>query len=468
MDPFTRLPNEIIDAIFIHLRPDEVWTTQQCSTSTERALDPHLRTRLHAIDYLMWWACRDGNNKAVRKAVSLGADVSVVRAVPGDRSDSEHSTIHCACYNLDTVRLLLDLGVRLDIDFKGVADEGRENLERNFNPEVYKLFSDRGMTDQFIDFKDSIDHCLSQEIIGWWNEIVEGPDIMENISILLELGASSVTLIQNPGGFTGTTLSYTIKCMHDWYDYQPAPWCLPILKLLLSKRPDLNAPSLEITGRFLRDPDVLMWWEAHVCPIAAAVWCMVVLGYEYLISHGASFEPVWHLGESGRDIDSTPIFFLCKDWHDSIGLEGRTLLFDDGKLGIIKLFIERGSVKKLGLRFVKNVLRPITDEEIEGDKQPAVIERSHILLRLILRDENLDPNNRGAIHELISEIVDQAFANVSGSGQFLYFSNIIDSILVAILLQKGAKLETRSLTKDVRDYVVSELQRDPYNIRIDI
>ena len=78
MNPFQRLPNEIIDAIFTNMHPVNVWRFQQSAKSSERALDPHLRTRPYALDKLMEFGCKNGNNKAVRKAVSLGADVSVM------------------------------------------------------------------------------------------------------------------------------------------------------------------------------------------------------------------------------------------------------------------------------------------------------------------------------------------------------------------------------------------------------
>ena len=207
---------------------------------------------------------------------------------------------------------------------------------------------------------------------------------MERISILLELGASSVTLIQRGGEPVGTTLSYLIKCIYDWWDY-PLEWSLPIFKLLLSKRPDLNAPSLEMTRRFLKDPDVPISWQSWFCPIAVAVGHMVALGttevmdmlleagakldlpvhaslqplftyametetydspgYEYLCSRGARFEPVWHPQEPVEDHDLLPIFLLCHNWQDE-------LLLNDGRFGVLKLFVERGAVKNVGLRFI--------------------------------------------------------------------------------------------------------------------
>ena len=303
----------------------------------------------------------------------------------------------------------------------------------------------------------------------------------------------------------GTTLSYLIKCIYDWWDY-PSEWSFSILKLLLSKRPDLNAPSLEMTRRFLEDPDVPISWQSWFCPIAVAVGHMVALGatevidmlleagakldlpthtcfqplalyaylteshdgpgYKYLETHCASFEPLWHpREESVDDGASIPIFQLCRDLRFFSTLAYHTaLVLDDKLFGVMKLFIERGAVKNVGVRFISDVLRPMGDGPYNADTQSAIIKRSHILLKLTLQDDNLNPNKPGEICGLFSEIVDQAINNPTGAGR----GNIIDPIIAAILLQKGARLETRSRTKEARDHVISQLQRDPYNISFDI
>lgn len=508
MNPFQRLPNEILDAIFIHLSPYEVWKAQQCSASTEQALDPHMRTRRSAADYLMLSACDTGNNQAVRKAVSLGADVSVVRPLPTDSSDSERSTIFCASFHPETVNLLLDLGARFDIDFKGVSSEKRKDNERDLSSEFYKLCSDRGITDQFVDFQACIDDSLFNRVQNWWFEGGGHDGLMNRISILLELGASSVTLLETPGQPTVTTLSHLIRDIQYQYDHYSTLWGLPILKLLLSKRPDPNSPSLEMTRKFLNDSDIEISWDTFACPIAAAVGCMVSsgttevmdllleagakldlpthtyfqplaqyaylskthdgLGYKYLESNGASFEPLWHPGEESVDDDagaSIPILQLCRHLrYFSPVFYGGTLLGDDKLFGVMRLFIERGAVKNVGIRFIKDVLRPMGHQPYNADTQPIIIERSHILLKLTLQDDNLNPNKPGEIRGLFSEIVDQAINNPAGTQRV----NIIDPIIVAMLLQKGARLETRSRTKEARDRVVSQLQRDPYNISFDI
>lgn len=506
MNPFQRLPNEILDAIFIHLEPEEVWTTQQCSASTERTLDPHMRTRRHAIDHLMWWACENGNNQAVRKAISLGADVSILRALPHQRS--EHSTVLYASFHPDTANLLLDLGARFGIEFKGASIDMRKDYERDLSPEFYKLCSDRGITEQFVDFQACIDDCLFERIQNWWFESGDYDAGMKRISILLELGASSVTLLETPEQPTVTTLSCLIRNIQDWYDHYSTLWGLPILRLLLSKRPNPNSPSLEMTRKFLNDPDIPISWDAFTCPIAAAVGCIVSfgttevmdllleagakldlpthtyfqplaqyaylsrtydgIGYKYLENNGASFEPLWHPEEESVDDDagaSIPILKLCRDLrYFSPVFYGGTLLGDDNLFGVMKLFIERGAVRNVGIRFIKDVLRPMGHLPYDADTQPIIIERSYLLLKLTLQDDNLNPNKPGEICALFSEIADQAINNPAGAGRV----NIIDPIIVAMLLQKGARLETRSRTKEARDHVISQLQRDPYNISFDI
>lgn len=60
------------------MHPVDVWRFQQSSKSSERALDPYLRTRPYALNDLMTVACVRGNNGAIQKAVSLGANVSMI------------------------------------------------------------------------------------------------------------------------------------------------------------------------------------------------------------------------------------------------------------------------------------------------------------------------------------------------------------------------------------------------------
>lgn len=190
-------------------------------------------------------------------------------------------------------------------------------------------------------------------------------------------------------------------------------------------------------------------------------------GYDYLCGHGAKFEPIWHPGESVGYYNSISIFRLCQDWVE----DGGPLLLDDGQFGVTKLFIERGAVKNVGIRFIKDALRPMMGI-LHRDANPSIlIQRSHTLLKLVLQDVNPNPNMASEMDDLLLEIVEEVTVVGPGNAN-LEFGDIVDPITVALLLEKGAKLTTRAhgnwATKDVRDVVVSQLEKDPYNITCDI
>ena len=382
MNPFTRLPNEIIDEIFFRLDTAVIWKFQQSSPSPETLLDSHLRVRPHALDELMFYGCQHGNNEAVRKAVSLGANVSIT-----SRNGYDQSTILCASTHLKTVSLLFDLGARLDVHGRGFTTRDRREAEDTRCPKFYQLCWNRGASDQFVDFQGSIDSALYMEVLrAKWSTFLMSSQPYEwshaicSVQSLVKLGANSTaTFEENPG--RGTILS---RFIHDCTNRSSTLPGASFIKLLLSEQSDINAAALQMTHGFLEQrPDGSLL--QCTCPIVAAVQHMgrhastVILdslleagakldlpvhaslqplftyametetydspGYEYLCSRGARFEPVWHPQELIEDHDLLPIFLLCHNWQDE-------LLLNDGRFGVLKLFVERGAVKNVGLRFI--------------------------------------------------------------------------------------------------------------------
>lgn len=154
------------------------------------------------------------------------------------------------------------------MDFNGLVDTERRIRERGKSAEFLHLCSERGVRDQFIDFQDAIDHSLFDHVADVTDKEFEkwNADDIDKVSILLELGANSTALSEEQPAHT--TLSYLIKNMGEQC---PAPLCLPIIRLLLSKHPDLNAPSRELTQKVLESQNGFDCAEAGTCPIAVAV-----------------------------------------------------------------------------------------------------------------------------------------------------------------------------------------------------
>ncbi|RBR21403.1 uncharacterized protein FIESC28_04940 [Fusarium coffeatum] len=505
MNPFQKLPNEIIDAIFTNMHPANVWRFQQSAKSSERALDPHLRTRRYALDQLIEFGCKYGNNRAVRKALSLGADVSVM-TVFGFGGYLQKSTILSASLHLDTVTLLFDLGARLDIS----PDRNCHGLQKYNTAEFFKLCSDRGARDQFDDFQSCIDRSLLENLpyIGESHD-----DAIDKVSMLMELGANPTKCMDEY--FDRTAVSKLIadmegehykrtevsKLVTDTEGSYSTSWGFPVLELLLSSEQlDLNSPSLWLTEDFLKNTE--MPPSQVQSPIAAAVRHMAVTGstqimdmlleagaklnlpvhaslqpllvyadatgnpdgpgYDYLCSHGATFEQTWHPEDFVEDYDSRPIFLLCSVWNRP------PFILDVGNLGVITLFIERGAVKDVEIRFIKNSLRPMMGMDHEGAIPFNVIARYHFLLKLVLRDANISPSMSDEMNDLLREIVAETTVETTELGLSLDFSNIVDPVAVALLLERGAKLNAAVhgswTTQDVRHDVASKLEKQPYFI----
>lgn len=438
MNPFQSLPNEILDAIFLNMPPTDVWRFQQASKSCERALDPHLQTRRFALDSLMLFGCREGNHQVIRKAVSLGANVSTIRLQRHRQWESW--TIFAASRHLDTVALLFDLGARLDINPNEIPDQERRKIQRERTPKFLKLCSDRGVREQFLDFQDCLDHGLVKSLPDPGAAILQYPGPFPDgdtrrISILMDLGANPTawTEAYNPG----TALSDLIEDMQ--YEY-PAPWGLPALKLLLSKQPDLNIQCQRLTRSFLENPERFPFQS--FCPISTAIRHMAYTGsthvmdmllhagakldlpvhanlqpllvyaeavespdspgFDYLCRHGAKFEQLWHPEEPVDAGHLRPIFRLCERW------ERRPIILEDGKFGVVKLFIERGGIKKVAIPFIKAELRPMMGLDHGDVTLFAMIGRYHFLLKLVLQDGNLNPDLPQEIDDLLLDIVWEA------------------------------------------------------------
>lgn len=494
MNPFQRLPNEIIDAVFTTMHPADIWRFQQSAKSSERVLESHLRTQRYALDRLMLFGCREGNNGVIRKAVSLGASVSTI--VPPRYKRRESWSILAASRHPHTVALLFDLGARLDINPNKTNKQDLHKFQRWVSPKFLQVCADRGARKQFVDFQDCINQSLIDHLPRYGER--EG-DAIGKLSMLLELGANSTAWTEEHD--TETAISNMIAEMQPRY---PAVWGLPTIDLFLSKKPDLNAPSLRLTRRFSEDPS--KYPAEDDCPIAVAVKYMAATrtalimdmllsagakldlpvhanlqpllvyaeateisdgqGYDYLCRHGANFEQIWQPEQPVQNYHSRPIFRLCQIW------EQRPLILENGKVGVIKLFIKRGGIKKVAIPFIKDALRPMMSLDHEGVESFIVIGRYHLLMKFVLQDDNLNPDLPHEIDDLLLEIVEESTVETTELGSSLNFSNIVDPVTVALLLEKGAKLDTAVhgswTTQDVRNDVASKLEEEPYFIACNI
>ena len=94
------------------------------------------------------------------------------------------------------------------------------------------------------------------------------------------------------------------------------------------------------------------------------------------------------------------------------------------------------------------------------------------MMKLVLQDANISPSMLDEMNGLLLEIVEEATIETTELGTSLNFSNIVDPVTVALLLERGAKLNTAVhgswTTQDVRNDVASKLEEAPYFIACNI
>ncbi|QPC79058.1 hypothetical protein HYE68_009810 [Fusarium pseudograminearum] len=453
-NPFRNLPNEIIDLIFNHLLPSEVWMVQNSIKSTEHALDSHLLARQHAVDDLMEWACRQGSLQAVDKAVSLGADTSLVQVPETSVLRSPTSTIALASNHLDLVKHLFHLGANL-----------RPHLQKDIQSEIFlgqkpqllKLCLEHCSKDQFTDLQVNLDQALFRFVSGvhYPRSLPIIADILDKVRYWLELGANPTALCR--GGTTSldiAILSFT-NLRHTYY---PSSIVDPLVNLLLSAKPDLNANALYETQNFMAEGGRI---QSQYCPIRSAIFhtfctkstkilelllqagakldlpvyaelnplvyyasiCRVYDAdlFDFLFSHGASVRPKWLHDERGEYHDVTPIHKLWEHWG------GRRCLLDDYKFAVIKLFIGRHAVQDIAAEFVRHLFRPRAIIDDETEFKPLMMKRSRVILKLILQNCNFKTSMVEEMEDLFHEIIQLEKTNSP-------WESIVDPILKDMLM----------------------------------
>ncbi|EKJ73696.1 hypothetical protein FPSE_06314 [Fusarium pseudograminearum CS3096] len=452
-NPFRNLFNEIIDMIFNHLSPSDVWMVQNSIKSTEHMLDSHLLARRHAVDDLMEWACRQGSIQAVNKAVLLGADPSLVQVPETSVLRYPISTIALASNHLDLVKHLFHLGATLP---PHVHEDIHAEVFFGQKPQLLKICLEHCPKYQFTNLQVNLDLALERQVRC---TIVTTSDkraaAMDKVKYWLELGANPTALCR--GGTTSldiAILSFT-NLRHTYY---PSSIVDPLVNLLLSAKPDLNANALYETQNFMAEGGRI---QSQYCPIRSAIFHMFCTKstkilelllqagakldlpvyaelnplvyyasicrvydadlFDFLFSHGASVRPKWLHDERGVYHDVTPIHKLWEHWG------GRRCLLDDYKFAVIKLFIGRHAVQDIAAQFVRHLFRPRAIIDDETEFKPLMMKRSRVILKLILRNCNFKTSMVEEMEDLFHEIIQLERTNSP-------WESIVDPILKDMLI----------------------------------
>ncbi|RGP65340.1 hypothetical protein FSPOR_7361 [Fusarium sporotrichioides] len=460
-NPFTKLPNEIIDEILNHLTPVEVWKFQRYNKCIEQTLDHHLLTRRHALNALMEWACQQGNLQAVEKAVSLGASPNLVDVVivPGHSEPRRStSTIVLASDHPDLVNHLFCLGANLQPDY--VYHQVHQEIFSGQRPQLLRPCLNHCTEDQFTNLPVDLDQSLRDQI-GHTIRVTlrEVPAAIDKVKCWLELGADPMALHEKRYETPLSSLSFAIlvsRTVVHWY--RMSPRIVPLTELLLSTKPDLNAMAHDMTLKSLKWGRTI---HMTACPIVASVIHMArtmsteimellleagakldlpvhvelnplvvyakfssiydTTGYDFLFRHGASVLPRWYSDERGLYQGATPIYELWRVWG------GRICLLHGAKFETIKLFIERHALQNIAVQFIRQRFRPRVEADDDLKDRVIMMERSRIILQLILQDINFKTTMAEEMEGLLKEVLQWERTNSP-------LKSIIDPILKDLLM----------------------------------
>lgn len=143
--------------------------------------------------------------------------------------------------------------------------------------------------------------------------------------------------------------------------------------------------------------------------------------FDFLFSHGASVRPKWLHDDRGEYHDVTPIHKLWEHWG------GRRCLLDDYKFAVIKLFIGRHAVQNIAAQFVRHLFRPRPSIDDKTEFKPLMMERSRVILELILRNCNFKTTMVEEMEDLFHEIIQLEKTNSP-------WESIVDPILKDMLM----------------------------------
>ncbi|KAL6913575.1 hypothetical protein FSHL1_011250 [Fusarium sambucinum] len=448
--PLQNLPNEIMDIIFNQLTPSNVWSAQQSSKSIEHALDFHLLARRHAVDELMEWGCTQGSIEAINKAVSLGADPNLIEKPTKSGPFHSTSTIALASNHPYLVNHLFRLGANLRLAY--VYEDVHQEIFLQQKPQLLKSCLNHCTKDQFTSLQFNLDKSLHQQVTNITGSMSsKRTAAMEKVKCWLELGANPMSFCLPPSTSLSTAILAFSTSRH-WN--QVSLQIISLVKLLLSAKPDLNALAVHMNHKSITQ---LKYDEGQACPIVAATINMArtgstdimellleagakidlpiqvefnplvvyakqsldynARGYDFLFSYGANVLPDWY----NEHHNLTPILELWNVWG------GRRCLLNDMNFNTIKLFIERHAVQNVATAFVEHWFRQPVSVDIDAKSKHLMMERSRMILKLILRDFNFKTTMAEEMKPLLQTIIQ---LEKTGSPD----QSIIDPILKDMLM----------------------------------
>ncbi|KAF4944589.1 hypothetical protein FSARC_14632 [Fusarium sarcochroum] len=267
------LPIELFEPVLYSLTLTEISILQQCSKALYASLNPYIFSFPTSVNKLLQWGCLHGETWAIKKAVSYGADISVVDYF-SIRTQTLYLTLLRHQYN--TFRYLLDSGAQ--IDAKGVSRSRKRAFRRRFfdprDPKFIQLLLMHCSKDEISQYQSGVDRALLSSV-----KMRLDPKICQ---AWLDLGANPVDLGPKDARNPHSALAVAVLS-----------GLVSLTKLLLSYKPDLDLLSRRMR-RGSETRNNLCPWNA--CPMLAAA--------RYMATNGSTIM-LYMLLDAGGDINAS-------------------------------------------------------------------------------------------------------------------------------------------------------------------
>ncbi|CAH0037972.1 unnamed protein product [Clonostachys solani] len=352
--PIELIPNEILDAILDHLLASDLVNLWKCSTQLSyRTLDALFRSP-EACQRSMLMACKNGDVRLIRAALSHGADVDIITVDHSDTKlfeDPDHSNMIMGPDVQEFSTLVLTAKRKHEKAFSTLLDLGANpnSLDRSQRKNLAKAVrrqSCEPLLRRLMDAESGSNPLLTS---------AEGPI---NLVALIRRGASLSlleALIDKGGDPNGVTRGAEKTTLRSPLSQAIEMGSVPVFELLVGKGADVNG-RLECFGKFHHKPDdPFVYRRPEHIPIFAAASRMARTGrcdmMDLCLGHGADINmlaPAF-LGNRFTSIDleyarffvMTPLLCYLEEiqrWPVNTGLD---------PMNGIAYFIERGADAQL-------------------------------------------------------------------------------------------------------------------------
>ncbi|EEU41338.1 uncharacterized protein NECHADRAFT_83306 [Fusarium vanettenii 77-13-4] len=487
---FESLPLEVFEAIIHETDLVDLWHLQQCNSAFEITLDPYMMAEPHAIHKLMAWGCSRGNTWAIKKALSLGADISTVEVAWRNDTALLASALGLAAsrFRYDIFEFLLKSGAQPDVPIHITQSAAfKRRLFAPQFPRFVELCQEYGVKDRIPDIQANLDATLVEavklnlklNICQRWMDLGANPTARVGKSwnpetaLSLAILSGSITLAKvmvSRGCYLDLAVLSPVPNDMDPWQHRLEPWKFrpmvaaakrlaskgktDMIDLLLKAGADLNVKCrVWIPLRPDCDDRTLL----VVTPLL-----IYILSVDFTDPNHSPSRMVNWLLDRGADIRFDRVhagypLTLLVIWRY---FKGPKCLLNDEQFTIIKLFLENGAAKNkvpnwlCGQGVCSWKFFPL-DNPFTLEQQAVGIERWSVIIDLLLKDDNFDGKLSDHVDDLLMTLLEHIMHTTFGwvseppdpcpPELFTKFYDISHPLMIQKLLSKGASINETSL-----------------------